>query len=464
MRDETGVALIMVLLVSTLLLGFGFSLSTNSMFEADIASNHQREQVAFYAAQTGLERAIDGFRTNFTVNNLPADGAVLFNAVNLAVQDVTDLRGDYTVTLARRDSPAGAPIAPFPIHYTITSVGRFLPANANAQPSTATLTQTVAVSPRTLANYTLFYDDFNFEVSFQSSFRLSGRLAVNDPGGVRCARGTTIDGDFYAAGAIAQNASYGIPTVSGNIVQNGGEINFPNTIDTYAAGAAANYTFTGTTRLIFQNNGTVQVHNNSLSGSPSTMSLPANGIIAVTGDAIVEGTISGRCTVTSTDDVLINGGVRYADQSVNSSDTLALVAQNDVILPQYKYTGTTGTTLKSFDASWNTGYYQANSITGGSWGSALTGDFRIDGTLVAINGSSPAVINPTGRSRQELRIFGNSIARKASVTVNSAVTRGLNENYTENKKLDMTPPPGFPLSNNLMPTFFAFREVRTAIR
>jgi hypothetical protein len=44
------------------------------------------------------------------------------------------------------------------------------------------------------------------------------------------------------------------------------------------------------------------------------------------------------------------------------------------------------------------------------------------------------------------------------------ISRGLNEMYTQNQKLDLLPPPGFPLSSKLLPTFFTFREVRTAIR
>ena len=65
-RDESGVALVMVLLVSALLLGIGLALSTNSMLELDIASNHQRQTVAWYAAEMGLEQGINGFRTNYT--------------------------------------------------------------------------------------------------------------------------------------------------------------------------------------------------------------------------------------------------------------------------------------------------------------------------------------------------------------------------------------------------------------
>jgi hypothetical protein len=453
-------------LVTMLLLGLGLALSTNSMFETEIAANHQREVLAFYAAQTGLEKAIDGFRTNYTVDTLPGDGAVLFNDTPVSYPGST-LTAKYTVIVARRDSPSGSQIYPFPVHYTITSVGKLVPGNEQARGSEVILTQTLCVSPRSLANYTLFYDQFDYDLAFQSTFRLAGRLAVNDPRGVNTYAGTTVNGDFYSAGPINKADPYGLPKVSGNVVENGGKVNFPSTINPFSSGAAKDYRFSGTTRLIFAPNGTFTIYNNGLKNGMQIMSMPPNGIIAVTGgDVVVEGTVHGRVTVTGSQDILVNGGVRYADQSPNSWDTLALVAQNDIILPEYKYTGV-GAALKDFDADWNDGHWEADSISGGTWGTKLPADFTIDATLVALSGASPTVIDPGGRDPGQLYIYGNSIAKIAAVTVymdGDNIANGLNENYTENKKLDLLPPPGFPMDNRLLPTFFAFREVRTIIQ
>lgn len=464
--DEQGAALVIVLLVTLLLLGLGLALSTNSMFETEIAGNHEGELEAFYAAQTGMERAIDGFRTNYTVSTLPADGAVLFQDTPVTYPGST-IPAKYTVSVARRDSPSGTQIFPFPVFYTITSVGTLAPANVNASASSATLAQTLCVSPRSLANFTLFYDTFAYDLSFQSTFRLAGRLAVNDPNGVNTYPDTTINGDFYSAGPINQTLPYGVPRVSGNIVENGGKIDFPSTIDPFSSGAANDYRFNGTTRLVFTSDGNVTVYNNGLSHGSLIMPLPSNGLISVTGgDVIAEGTVNGRVTVTGDHDILVNGDIRYADQSPNSWDTLALVAQNDIILPEYRYTGT-GSALRDFNADWNSGHWEADSISGGTWGNKLPADFSIDATLVALNGSSPTVINPVGRAPGQLYVYGNSIAKIASVTVymnGDNIAHGLNENYTENKKLDLLPPPGFPLDTRLLPTFFSFREVRTAIR
>jgi hypothetical protein len=414
----------------------------------------------------GLERGIDAFRSTYSVSTLPADGNVLFNQTRVTYPNSSQI-ADYTVSISRRDAPVGSSQYPYPIFYTITSVGRYVPANTQVTASSVTLQQTLSVTPQTLANYTLFYDTFDYDLAFQSTFRLSGRLAVNDTGGVNTYSSTTINGDLYCAGAINRSSPYGVPIVSGNIVENGGRLDFPSTVDPFSSGATRDYQLSGTTRLIFQSDGTVIVHNNALSGSPRTMSLPSNGIISVDGDAIVEGTVNGRVTVTATGDALMNGDVRYANQTAASTDTLAVVAQGDVIEPQYAYTGVTGASLTDFTTGWNNGHWQADSISGGTWGTKLPADMHLDATLVSISGSSPCVINPSGRDPGNLYIYGNSIAKIASVTVymsGNTIARGLNEIYNENKKLDMNPPPGFPQSTRILPTFFTFREVRNPVR
>jgi Tfp pilus assembly protein PilX len=467
LRDESGIALVMVLLVAVLMFGFAFALSTNSMFEADIAANHERETSSFYAAQTGLERAIYTFQNSYVVNTIPADGAMIFNQVGVQSPSGNP-PCDYTVTVNSVNAPAGAPYFPFPILYTITSTGRSVPANENIQPSITVLTQTVSVSPQTLANYTLFYDQFADVVSFQSTFVLNGRLAINATGSTRFSSGTTINGDLYCAGTIARTGGYSVPTVSGTISENKGRIDFPTTINPFSAGASTNYSFTGTTRLLFNADGTVTIHNNGLSGSPQTVALPSNGIIAVNGDAVVEGTIHGRCTITSTDDILINGNVRYADTSPGSTDALATVANGDILLNKQMYTGVTGSTLRDFEAHWANAYV-ADSITGGTWSGTAPTDVYIDATLVSLNGSSPTVVAYSSRPPGNLYIYGNSIAKKASVTVSmnanqTAPAHGLNEIYNENRKLYLSPPPGFPALTTLTPTFQTFREIRSPIR
>jgi Tfp pilus assembly protein PilX len=459
-KDEQGIALIMVILVSVLLLGMGLSLGVNSMFEVEVASNHERELLAFYAAQSGMERAIDAFRSSYNTTNLPANGAALYTNTPVSYSGST-VTSYYSVTVARRDAPGSSPIVPYPIHYTISSVGSLVPANSNARTSSATLTQTVSVAPKTLANYALFYDEFATTLAFSPFFKLTGRLAVND--NVTVSATTTVNGDFYAAGSI----SGGPPIVSGNITQNGGTIPFPTTVAPFSSGATAAYTFTGTTRIIFLSNGNVTFYNSGIAGGTKTVALPSNGIISVTGDAIVEGTIAGRATVAATDDILLNGSIRYADQTSGSWDTLALVAAGDVIVPKFQYTATSG--LTSFEPTYSGA--TITGLTGGTFGSTPippTGqDFFMDATLVSLNGSSNGVVDPNNRPAGKFNLYGNTIGKKAVQTIRTSGgshVNGLTLQITENKKLDLLPPPGFPQDTGILPTFFTFREVRTHIQ
>jgi hypothetical protein len=453
-------ALIMAILVSVLLLGIGLSLGVNSMFEVEVASNHERELLAFYAAQTGMERAIDTFRSSYTTTNLPADGATLFTTTPVSYSGST-VTSNYSVSVSRRDAPGTSPMLPYPIHYTITSVGSLVPGNTAARASTATLTQTVSVSPRTLANYALFYDTFATTLAFSNFFKLTGRLAVND--NVTVSATTTVNGDFYAAGSITG----GPPVVSGNITQNGGQIPFPATVSPFSAGATVPYTFTGPTRIIFLTNGNVTFYNSGISGGTKTVAIPSNGLISVVGDAIVEGTIAGRATVTATDDILINGNIRYADQTTASWDTLALVAQGDVIIPKFQYTATSS--LTSFEATYSGA--TITGLTGGTFGSSAippTGqDFYIDASLVSLNGGSNGVVDPNGRPPVNFNLYGNTIGKKAVQTIRTsagAFVNGMSLQITENKKLDLIPPPGFPQDTGILPTFFTFREVRKKLQ
>ena len=468
LKDESGVALLMVLLVSLLLLGTGLSLSVNSMFEVEVASNHERELLAFYAAQTGLERAADAFRNSYTTANLPGDGAALYTDTAVSYRGST-VTSNYSVSVARRNAPASFFMAPYPIHYTITAIGRLVPANTAARVSSATLTQTVSVSPRTLVNFALFYDTFPRTLFFSDFFKLTGRLAVNDLAGVAVTPATKINGDFYAAGAIRG----GPPVVSGNVTQNGGQIPFPTTVSSFTS-ASPPYTFTGPTRIIFLPDGNVTFHNSLIPGGTKTVAMPSDGMISVTGaagdgDVVVEGTVNGRATVTATSDILINGNLRYANQTSGSWDTLALVATGDVIVPKFQYDNTNPPV--AFAATYAAAGDQITGVTGGSFGSTPippTGEnLYIDATLVSLTGSSNGVVDPTNRPKASFNLYGNTIGKKAVGTMRNAGRlhlNGLNMQINENKKLDLVPPPGFPQDNRILPTFFTFREVRSHLQ
>ena len=466
--DESGLALLMVLLVSVLLFGLSLSIVVNSMFEVEIASNNERGLLAFYAAQTGMESAVNLFRNSYNTTNLPGDGATLYNNIAVSYTGST-VTSNYSVSVARRNSPVGSPMAPYPIHYTISAIGRLVPANSTARVASATLTQTVSVSPRTLAHYALFLDTFPFTLFDYPYFRLTGRFAVNEPAGVAVTPDFRVNGDLYAAGAL----SGGPAIVSGSTTQNGGQIPFPTSVLSFTAASAA-YTFNGPTRIIFLADGNVTFFNAAIAGGTKTVPMPTDGMISVqggtgNGDIVVEGTIKGRATVTASSDILINGNLRYANQASGSWDTLALVAQGDIIVPKYQYATTNPPS--AFSAIYNWDGTVVTGITGGSFGSTQlppSGEnLYIDATLVSLTGSSNGIVDPLGRPPATLNLYGNTIAKKVvqfdrisgGVQVN-----GLNLAINENKKLDLIPPPGFPQDTKIISTFFTFREVRNLLQ
>ena len=97
-------------------------------------------------------------------------------------------------------------------------------------------------------------------------------------------------------------------------------------------------------RLTFQSGGTVQVRACTLSGgnppedvapscgSATSYAVPINGAIYTGQTAIVSGTVNGRVTVASNDDIIIANNISYVQPG---DDVLGLAAKNDVIGPQW---------------------------------------------------------------------------------------------------------------------------------
>jgi hypothetical protein len=98
-------------------------------------------------------------------------------------------------------------------------------------------------------------------------------------------------------------------------------------------------------RLVFYANGTFTAQTCSrgyrqadvASGTPScgaatSYAVPTNGAIYVGQSAIVSGTVNGRVTVASNNDVVVGGNVDYAE---SGDDVLGLVAADDVVVAQW---------------------------------------------------------------------------------------------------------------------------------
>lgn len=97
-------------------------------------------------------------------------------------------------------------------------------------------------------------------------------------------------------------------------------------------------------RLTFNAGGTVTIERCNQSGgndvadalptctSYSTPAVPANGAIYAVQDAIVRGSVKGRVTVASNDDIVVGGNIDFV---TSGQDVLGLVAKNDVFVATY---------------------------------------------------------------------------------------------------------------------------------
>jgi len=103
-RDERGIALVIALLVSALLLLLGGHFMTASMTEKTIASNEVNVARAFYLAEAGIQHAKKGLETLPLPAVLNGTQSVFGggNAVNLA-------GGSYTVQVTNNIAANGFP-------------------------------------------------------------------------------------------------------------------------------------------------------------------------------------------------------------------------------------------------------------------------------------------------------------------------------------------------------------------
>jgi hypothetical protein len=120
----------------------------------------------------------------------------------------------------------------------------------------------------------------------------------------------------------------------------------PTNIELKTWAQAGGYYYYGKTTITLKNSGYLLIENNNSqsTGPTGLVSLPANGVIYVdgqngaksnqnNGDVYIEGTLSGRLTIASKNNIYITGDLLYKDET---ADMLGLVAENYVYILHYK--------------------------------------------------------------------------------------------------------------------------------
>jgi hypothetical protein len=186
--------------------------------------------------------------------------------------------------------------------------------------------------------------------------------------------------------------------------------------------------------LKFQSDGTVKVQGCSGSspsttkptscGAVSTYSVPAKGAIYSENPVIVEGTIDGRVTVASFKDIIVSGDITYEKPG---DDVLGLIAQNNIYVARWVNLGADG------KLTW----YSAALAETGVWRST------------DCPSPSPSADGPLA----ELDYYG-STATKQTPCMNMFVNRI----YNYDPNLLFLPPPWFPTIGGAF-TIVVFREL-----
>ena len=100
-RGERGAALVMTLLISTLLLAAGGTLVFSTMMSATGAIDSTPEQQAYYAAESGLQGALNVLRGNVAPNPALSAGQTMTFTRALTLADSNDTVGGDTATVSR---------------------------------------------------------------------------------------------------------------------------------------------------------------------------------------------------------------------------------------------------------------------------------------------------------------------------------------------------------------------------
>jgi hypothetical protein len=231
-------------------------------------------------------------------------------------------------------------------------------------------------------------------------------------------------GKYYANGSITHTGhayanlyAKNTVTVDGDTLQSGVQkydkntnpsfssvfptpINFNNLlasiVDVQRAASIGGYSFDDASKaawkITFKSNGTFDIASCSqgsgttspVCGAATNKAVPSNGAIYTGQTAIVSGTVNGRVTVASNDNIIISNNIDYADggngkygstgwqaHANNADDVLGLVAKNDVIVASYAPGALTWTAaVIAQSGTW----YGAGNMHSGSCPDPLPGD------------------------------------------------------------------------------------------
>jgi Tfp pilus assembly protein PilX len=421
--NQDGAALVIVILILLALTGIAMGVSRISVNETQLASNEMLDKQAFYLAEAGAEmsiRHLSELSTPFLGSGAKRDEPVmLYDKV-----EVYD-KGTVTAYLDPLDSNTGNP-------------SRFVGVTVRATLDGTGMTKVlqVKVGQQNFSRYAYFSDmeksPSGSTIWFVTEDELHGPVHTNDqlhiygsPKFFEEVSSSASDVDYYHGGPPSDD-----PQFMDGLTLDASTIPLPvNTDMLYAEAAKPDGLQLSGNPVVIRfrtdagGNPYLRV---TVGGTTTNRPYPANGVIYVSGNAEVEGTIRGQVTVGCNGDIdVIDNLVYYTDPRVDptSTDLCGLVAEGDVMMA----------------------YNTANRDSA---------DETVMAAIMALNTSWGAESYSSGSPRGKLNVYGGIIQRqRGPVGTFSASTgkiaSGYDKNYEYDPRLMDTPPPAFPTTGQV---------------
>ncbi|MCX5696866.1 MAG: hypothetical protein NTU54_02665 [Candidatus Omnitrophica bacterium] len=417
LRDKKGIALITTFLVMTALLIYSAAFVNVSINQNMSAERFKRRTRAFSLAEAGLDQAITWLRAQGAppigdkVNPWGSSPDLRGGSFNVAITDLGVVGGVGSI---RR--------------YKVTSTGSF--GNISR-----VLTNYMQVD--NFARYTWFTNSETFygtTVWFWSQDHLDGTIQTNahfNIYGNPVFAGMARSGDnyirYYNNGNNKNLSQLTNPPYDNPDFQQGVDFGVnPITMPTQAltlrsAATSSGFSLEGDTTVVLNNN-TMNVTNSKKKWDNQNMALPTNGALFVSGgDLTISGTLNGRLTAGSSQDILIPSSIVYADSpkvNPNSTNVLGLIAEHDAMI---SYTAPTDIEIDGCIMTMSTSFMMEN-----WWAGPPKGTLTMYGGIIQ-------------RERGPVGTFNGSTGQKVS---------GYSKNYAYDSRLVGSPPPFMPTTGD----------------
>lgn len=415
-KNEKGISLILAIFIGLVLSSLGYATIHSVIIDSRTTGGHTQAIQAFWIAEAGMERALRYLRF---ADPPPGGSAPFTYETGISVGS-----GNYTTEIDPDDGNVGSYIK----GYTITVTSSVGDVSRNVRTHVIT---------STFGKYAYLTGDEGGTIWFTSSDVVEGPMHSNDR--ISITGSPTFMGKVTSSAASFNQGSGYNPDFQEGYQLGVPEVDFPtlqDVIDNYMIeNGSSTPTFNIDARfsrdaeITFNADGTMNyslwsytwwggktyiVNNQNVDLST------VNGMINVSGDVSIKGTINGQITLLASDNIYITDDLRYHDSSPagipnpSSTDLIGIVSLADIVVADTP---------------------------------ANSSDIVINGALLALGDSFTVQNYSSGSPRGTLSIYG-SLSQKVRGPVGtfnwSGTATGYNKSYHYDERLNSMVPPYYP--------------------